>query len=190
VRLLVDPRASATYPLNAGILQGLVDAGVPMRMRIASGILHWPLRPLAAGAQLLLARLGVDLRLVFRSVRSQVEQRESVEHRRDQTVRAAAARYAKGGLAENAHDRRGEVGEAHLVRRPAGAHLRRVFRHQPDAAARRDEQNLGPSLTTGQYQSFTVSSLAAHTTYYWKIVSKTAAGKTKSGAVWSFTTGS
>jgi phosphatidylserine/phosphatidylglycerophosphate/cardiolipin synthase-like enzyme len=51
-------------------------------------------------------------------------------------------------------------------------------------------KNLGPSLTTGQYQSFTVSSLAAHTTYYWKIVSKTAAGKTKSGAVWSFTTGS
>jgi phosphatidylserine/phosphatidylglycerophosphate/cardiolipin synthase-like enzyme len=41
VRLLVDPRANATYPLNAGILQGFEDAGVPMRMRVASGILHW-----------------------------------------------------------------------------------------------------------------------------------------------------
>jgi phosphatidylserine/phosphatidylglycerophosphate/cardiolipin synthase-like enzyme len=51
-------------------------------------------------------------------------------------------------------------------------------------------KSLGPSLTTGQYQGFWVSSLAADTTYYWKIVSKTAAGKTKSGAVWSFRTGS
>ena len=41
VRLLVDPRASATYPLNAGILEGFRTAGVPMRQRVASGILHW-----------------------------------------------------------------------------------------------------------------------------------------------------
>jgi phosphatidylserine/phosphatidylglycerophosphate/cardiolipin synthase-like enzyme len=41
VRLLVDPRANASYPLNAGILQGFDDAGIPMRKRVASGILHW-----------------------------------------------------------------------------------------------------------------------------------------------------
>jgi len=52
-------------------------------------------------------------------------------------------------------------------------------------------QNLGPSQSTGQNQSFAfAAALAAHTTYYWKIVSKTAAGKTASGTVWSFTTGS
>jgi len=51
-------------------------------------------------------------------------------------------------------------------------------------------KNLGPSQSSGQTQSYTPGTLAAHTTYYWKIVSKTAAGKTKSGAVWSFTTGS
>src|SRR5919199_6212816 len=43
VRLLVDPRANPTYPLNVGILQGFMNAGIPMRMRIATGILHWKL---------------------------------------------------------------------------------------------------------------------------------------------------
>jgi phosphatidylserine/phosphatidylglycerophosphate/cardiolipin synthase-like enzyme len=43
VRVLVDPRANVTYPLNVAILQSLQDAGVPMRMRIANGILHWKL---------------------------------------------------------------------------------------------------------------------------------------------------
>jgi len=48
-------------------------------------------------------------------------------------------------------------------------------------------KNLGPSKTTSTYQSYTVS-LAAHTTYYWKVVSKTMANVTASGPVWSFTT--
>ena len=38
-----------------------------------------------------------------------------------------------------------------------------------------------------RHQSYSVS-LAAHTTYYWKIVSKTMANMTASGPVWSFTT--
>jgi hypothetical protein len=41
VRILVDPRANSTYPLNAPRLEALVDAGIPMRKRTASGILHW-----------------------------------------------------------------------------------------------------------------------------------------------------
>jgi len=52
-------------------------------------------------------------------------------------------------------------------------------------------KHLGPSETTSQTQSYGIPfTLAAHTTYYYKIVSKTAAGKSASGAVWSFTTGS
>ena len=47
--------------------------------------------------------------------------------------------------------------------------------------------NLGPSATTSTYQRYTVS-LAAHTTYYWKIVSRTMANMTATGPVWSFTT--
>ena len=41
VRVLVDPRANSSYPLNADRLQELRDAGIPMRRRTASGILHW-----------------------------------------------------------------------------------------------------------------------------------------------------
>lgn len=41
VRVLVDTRANSTYPLNADRLNELRQAGVPMRRRVASGILHW-----------------------------------------------------------------------------------------------------------------------------------------------------
>jgi hypothetical protein len=37
-------------------------------------------------------------------------------------------------------------------------------------------------------ESYTVTGLASGTTYYWRIVGKTMANKTKSGATWSFTT--
>jgi hypothetical protein len=50
-------------------------------------------------------------------------------------------------------------------------------------------RNLGPSESSTEYQTLTVSSLAANRTYFWKIVSKTAAGKTATGSVWSFQTG-
>jgi phosphatidylserine/phosphatidylglycerophosphate/cardiolipin synthase-like enzyme len=50
-------------------------------------------------------------------------------------------------------------------------------------------RNLGPSDSSTDYQRFSVSSLAANRTYYWKIVSRTAAGKTATGSVWSFVTG-
>jgi hypothetical protein len=45
---------------------------------------------------------------------------------------------------------------------------------------------LGPAPTTPH--SFLLPTLAAGTTYYWKIVSKTAANLSRSGPVWSFTT--
>ena len=41
MRVLVDPRANGTYPLNADRLNELRNAGAPMRRRTASGILHW-----------------------------------------------------------------------------------------------------------------------------------------------------
>jgi len=49
-------------------------------------------------------------------------------------------------------------------------------------------QALGPSETTSQDQTFTLPALTGGTTYYWKIVSKTAANLTKTGDTWSFTT--
>ena len=41
VRVIVDTRANATYPLNASRLKELADAGIPMRTRVNGGILHW-----------------------------------------------------------------------------------------------------------------------------------------------------
>src|SRR5215217_1845557 len=41
VRVLMDPDANPTYPLNAQRLQELRDAGIPMRQRLTSNILHW-----------------------------------------------------------------------------------------------------------------------------------------------------
>jgi hypothetical protein len=43
VRVLVDPRANREHPVNAEILAQLAAAGIPMRRRVASGILHWKL---------------------------------------------------------------------------------------------------------------------------------------------------
>jgi phosphatidylserine/phosphatidylglycerophosphate/cardiolipin synthase-like enzyme/regulation of enolase protein 1 (concanavalin A-like superfamily) len=41
VRVLIDPRGDVGHPLNADVRQQLQDAGIPMRVRTASGILHW-----------------------------------------------------------------------------------------------------------------------------------------------------
>ena len=41
VRVLVDPRANASTPRNADRLAELQAAGVPMRQKVSSGILHW-----------------------------------------------------------------------------------------------------------------------------------------------------
>src|SRR5215831_14169065 len=41
VRVLVDPRANPTYPGNGQVIDDLANAGIPMRYRTASGILHW-----------------------------------------------------------------------------------------------------------------------------------------------------
>ena len=47
---------------------------------------------------------------------------------------------------------------------------------------------LGPSETTTEFQQFMLSGLALSTTYYWRIVSKTAADVPRTGPVWSFRT--
>jgi phosphatidylserine/phosphatidylglycerophosphate/cardiolipin synthase-like enzyme len=41
VRVLIDPRANADYPLNAERLAELQSAGIPMRKRLTNYILHW-----------------------------------------------------------------------------------------------------------------------------------------------------
>ena len=41
VRVLMDTRANSSYPHNATRLDELRAAGIPMRRRVASGILHW-----------------------------------------------------------------------------------------------------------------------------------------------------
>ena len=58
------------------------------------------------------------------------------------------------------------------------------------AASTRVASNLalGPSLTTSQHQHFVLPTLQPSTTYYWKIMSRTAASLSKTGATWSFTT--
>ncbi|MBA3231611.1 MAG: hypothetical protein H0T05_02215 [Acidobacteria bacterium] len=41
VRVIIDPRANSSYPHNADRLKELQDAGIPMRQKVSSGILHW-----------------------------------------------------------------------------------------------------------------------------------------------------
>src|SRR5215471_10575149 len=43
VRVLVDPRANPIYDGNEAIIAQLQQAGIPLRKRTASGILHWKL---------------------------------------------------------------------------------------------------------------------------------------------------
>ena len=50
------------------------------------------------------------------------------------------------------------------------------------------DQELGPSQSSTQYQSLSVTNLLPGTTYYWRVVSRTMANLTKTGDVWSFTT--
>ena len=47
---------------------------------------------------------------------------------------------------------------------------------------------LGPSETSGQVQKFALPNLVGSTTYYWKIVARTAADRAAASPVWSFTT--
>jgi hypothetical protein len=41
VRILIDPRANPTYAGNEQMIAGFQQAGIPLRKRKASGILHW-----------------------------------------------------------------------------------------------------------------------------------------------------
>jgi len=70
------------------------------------------------------------------------------------------------------------------------AHIYDIYFGTDPAATTRlaADQALGPSLTTTQNQSFTLPTLQPGTTYYWRIVSKTAALMEKSGPVSRFTT--
>jgi hypothetical protein len=48
---------------------------------------------------------------------------------------------------------------------------------------------LGPSLSSGEKKQYVVpTTLAGGTTYYWRVVSKTMANKTRNSDIWSFTT--
>ncbi len=49
--------------------------------------------------------------------------------------------------------------------------------------------DLGNSLSATDYVDYTVTGLLPDTTYYWRVVSKTMANMTASGAVWNFRTG-
>src|SRR5262245_28656775 len=69
------------------------------------------------------------------------------------------------------------------------AHLYDVyFGTSPDPPLFAKDLALGPSENTSQKQSFTLPTLTAGTTYYWKIVGKTMAMKTASSTVRRFTT--
>src|SRR5437879_2865024 len=48
VRVLMDTRAEDAHPQNTQILQQLVNAGIPMRERFATGILHWKMMMFAS----------------------------------------------------------------------------------------------------------------------------------------------
>ena len=41
VRLIVDPRANPTYPLNANSLNSFANAGIPMVQKVGGGIMHF-----------------------------------------------------------------------------------------------------------------------------------------------------
>jgi PLD-like domain len=41
VRILLDPRADANYPVNAQVRQSLINAGIPIRYKKTAGINHW-----------------------------------------------------------------------------------------------------------------------------------------------------
>src|SRR5258705_6940748 len=43
IRMIMDPRANASYPANQPALDTLQAAGIPMRKRIAGDICHWKL---------------------------------------------------------------------------------------------------------------------------------------------------
>ena len=62
------------------------------------------------------------------------------------------------------------------------------FGTTPDPPLVSADVPLGPSLSTSHHLSFDVSGLEESTTYYWRIVSRTAAGLTRAGAVWNFRT--
>ena len=49
-------------------------------------------------------------------------------------------------------------------------------------------RNLGPSQSSGDDRQYGMPQLQPGTTYYWKIVSRTMAGVTAAGPIWSFTT--
>lgn len=50
------------------------------------------------------------------------------------------------------------------------------------------DQELGPSESSTEFQTFTIANLLPGTTYYWRVVSRTMANQSRAGDVWSFTT--
>lgn len=50
------------------------------------------------------------------------------------------------------------------------------------------DQELGPSESANDFQSFTAMNLLPGTTYYWRVVSRTMANMARNGDLWSFST--
>ena len=51
-----------------------------------------------------------------------------------------------------------------------------------------DDRELGPSQSSNDYRSWSLTNLTPGTTYYWRIVSRTMAGVTAQSSIWSFST--
>ena len=128
--------------------------------------------------QLLLHRSGV-LRMVPRHLRPEVEQQ-----RRDASVRTASAGSSGVRLAPERCGRSDDDGGPLLETRTVGTPRGRVSEHVLGTGTDLRDVSVSPNGT----KKLTVTGLVAGTTYYWRIVSKTMAGRTATGPVWSFGT--
>ena len=129
-----------------------------------------------------------DVPVVRRHVRAQVEQLG--RRRRERRFVPLPPDAASTPRPANSATGTGHDGHAEVVRRPLGAQLRHLLRHVAEAAARRRRPRARAERVATQMQSYTHrQTLRPGTTYYWRIVSKTMANMTRTGDLWSFTTG-
>lgn len=169
VRVLVDPRANTKNPQNAYRLKELADAGIPMRKCISNGIMHWKAMIFA----------GQYFRQQF--VRKWNNKTGNIETAAFTPLPPETPAYA---------------GPSNGVRQPTTgiklawkpgywAHKADVyFGTTPDPPLVARDVAVTPKSTS----SYALPPLLPGRTYYWRIVSKTMANKTKAGAIWSFGT--
>ena len=131
------PRALGTQPPEARHPRRAADGGV----RIVE--LDDAVGESAAGTQLLHDQ-AVDVPVVRRSVRAQVEQHRAERRNRDRLVRARAARQADLPLARGRVGGPADLDGAEMGRRPLGAALRHLLRHRSKSAAPRRQPAARP----------------------------------------------